>query len=1220
MALDFSPCSFENHRRWVDDLVSEPPSPLSNRDLASLTLSDSSAEHVLRGSKSFAARSWKSRASVNSLQWQPKKENRSTRASDNDRPPTGALQAAPNAPVLGEIAANNQVLRPVDGPYRFRSSPTASLKRKKAEAIVKAHGSPTHVRVTAGGRIVPSEQSPLCHPRYGYSAVKVNGGLIKLAPNHPQGKAQWTQATQNGFVAQDVNGRLCQIVNGTILPLTEVDGALQLFIPAPNLNITQRNSSIGAIPGRFSQSNVPQRQSSHIIPPEPSTSSQINALELEYTKLEHDLKDIDKTEALHGRTMHKGARDALITRRRELVVAMDDIRKSLKSIRQQAQQVQAPETAPISMEKQQSASPPHSRLPPFLQRRQHQQNSVAMPSGPPSAPPVVYGPFFDANGQPQYPGPYGFQPTPSPDSGYAGQPWMMPPPALFVPPPPFDGSMSSTSLPYQQSYQVPVQQMPVTQPPPESRPEVPLATTGQSTGETNLPQNDGARSFVDLQKVSPRSHALPIKQPGSAVKSNLNPMSPAYRPGAGASKDDHPSSKTTNDRMPPSLSPSHQLQPVSQGPLRVVNTTDETLSPTKKSIHMHSSSISSFETADFFPRNTREFSTKKHDYPPSGDSEDKENTDPERHDSKADAPVTPGAVDIDSRDTSDARDNKSEILRTQTGGYKAPTVPPGTPADPEFAPRDTSLQIKIDGMTWERQSHGFDTDAVPNRDAHNVSPIKRRDWLFVEEHPEQQPSSSPAKMHSCQDELCVTSSPYDMVDFSSKSRDWVQGFQAGLGRNAIGADRAGEFLEGYCAGLLKTKPASNMASTGSPMPMKSTSRRPSPAPPSSQGSNALHMERIRPTATRPPLAPLENDQQSMDTLKQAVFAPQNENAILTPAIDGPHVNDNPFNLGHWAKSHNTAPEVSGFQLPARTSSVIRQHTSEERVGPKNEPLAMLHGTYGSKTCDPSQLHRQLSGNQQPLNFSSMSVKSFEPSSATNCANQRVSSISSMDSNFARQQQWPSFGHRIMSNPLTSSNEPWKSATSVGLTTGFFAQAQFDGTHDTYGYSRWADAVLTGADRIIGSSSQNLAAFAQQRPVSVFSGMSGSGDVAAGNAMRTHSKFKEGSLDGLSEAPGSPMSTAMSPNVGPQRKTSPSKLDKTKQDSPTKGSSPARAKFEHIAAKVGITVAPKGSKEHAAVAVTAGADFAPTSPSGKRRWRDVWARGGPKKEVGKEETV
>ena len=41
------------------------------------------------------------------------------------------------------------------------------------------------------------------------------------------GKAQWTQATQNGFVAQDVNGRLCQIVNGTILPLNEVDGALR---------------------------------------------------------------------------------------------------------------------------------------------------------------------------------------------------------------------------------------------------------------------------------------------------------------------------------------------------------------------------------------------------------------------------------------------------------------------------------------------------------------------------------------------------------------------------------------------------------------------------------------------------------------------------------------------------------------------------------------------------------------------------------------------------------------------------------------------------------------------------------------------------------------------------------------------------------------------------------------------------------------------------------
>ncbi|KAI7069589.1 hypothetical protein KC352_g42695, partial [Hortaea werneckii] len=208
-------------------------------------------EHVLRGSRSFAARSWKSRTSANSLRVPSNKENRSTTASEADRVPAAPVPSK-GVPVLGEIVSKNQNIRSAaaaaGGLWRTRQSPTQSMRARKIESLVKAHGSPPHVRVTAGGRIVPSEQSPLCHPRYGYSAIKTNGGLVKFAPNHPTGKTQWTQATQNGFVAQDMDGRLCQIVNGTIMPLNEVNGAMQLFMPAPNLSVTQRGPSQGSVP------------------------------------------------------------------------------------------------------------------------------------------------------------------------------------------------------------------------------------------------------------------------------------------------------------------------------------------------------------------------------------------------------------------------------------------------------------------------------------------------------------------------------------------------------------------------------------------------------------------------------------------------------------------------------------------------------------------------------------------------------------------------------------------------------------------------------------------------------------------------------------------------------------------------------------------------------------------------------------------------------------
>ncbi|KXS96455.1 hypothetical protein AC578_3240 [Pseudocercospora eumusae] len=65
---------------------------------------------------------------------------------------------------------------------------------------------------TAGCR----DETTLCHPRYGYSAIKANGGLVKFAPNHRPGEHdhEWEPATEDGSVGQDRQGQLYQIVNG----------------------------------------------------------------------------------------------------------------------------------------------------------------------------------------------------------------------------------------------------------------------------------------------------------------------------------------------------------------------------------------------------------------------------------------------------------------------------------------------------------------------------------------------------------------------------------------------------------------------------------------------------------------------------------------------------------------------------------------------------------------------------------------------------------------------------------------------------------------------------------------------------------------------------------------------------------------------------------------------------------------------------------------------
>ena len=1183
MKNDLSP-SFDVHRDWLEKLVTETPtpSPKSQDEFTTslLTPHDSSTEHVLRGSKSFAVRSFRSRASANSLRVPSNNENRSTNDAENSRQSSG--QHAPIiGPVLGEIAPNGQIVRP--GLYKLRPSPTPSLKKKRAEAIVKAHGSPQHVRVTAGGRIVPSEQSPLCHPRYGYSAIKVNGGLIKLAPNQPMGNSQWTQATQNGFVAQDVNGRLCQIVNGTILPLDEVDGALRLYMPAPNLNITSRGSSFGPpAHGRLAPNGNQQRapsQSKPIPPPDPPMTAQTNALELEYSKLEHELKELDKTEVLHGRTMGKAAKEALIGKRRELVVTLDNIRKAIKSIKTMPPS-EAP-TSPRAMRNQQSMSPPRTRLPAFLQKRM-QSNDMKMPTMP-----AAYNQDYGMVPQQQYNGHYGLQPPPSPDMPFNGQPFAMHPAVNFGPPPPFDGSMAPTFPPYLMASAddfAGVQPM---------QSNAAVTSMAAPRFDAELPQTDGARSFVDLQKIesSRHSHALDIKAPepklATALRSTLNPESPAYKPELGVLNANvnvsRPSARSVKDRVPTPLSPLHQLRP-SVAVSKTVRASDNTISPTKKSPHLHSSSVSSFETADFFPRNTREYSTRKYAYPePTQQSEDKENVSPIQSARERGSTPATGSNDLHVSKSTEPFNVKNASLID----YGAPAAPPGAPVAKDASTCKLPVPINIGSTALPHGPHRIDIESVPDRQTHNLSPkAKRQEYLFVQEDPSQFPSSSPQKFQSARQELCATTSPVDEIDFTEASRDWIQGYRAGLARKPVGNDREGEFLDGYCAGLLKSKPANHGPSTGSPI--KPASRRPSPVTIQSRTSSRMQPDYHQPATTRPPF---ENQLQSMDTLKEAVFAPHNENAVLTPSADGPRVNEAPYNLGAWTKNHDDAYSIgqmastggdglAGFPFPHRASSMLKRQGIASENGSTDHHQNQCLTTGPETSLLPAPILSEHFGNCPPQSAASSatSFKSMNPGSSTATSN-RVTSMTSIDSNLYR--QWP--GHKVFSPHLE-----WKSASSVasaaGLAAGFFANAQFDGTYHSPGKNPSAFSEMctsTGPAQ-------------PQRAVS----------ITSDPTTQYHSRFKEGSLDGITNPPNSPqpVSPPMSPLLAP--KDSPSR-DK-KKDSPKKSKSPAKVKFEHIADKVGIKVS-AGKKEDGG---------SQTSPSGKSMWRNVWR--GSRKDAGKDE--
>ncbi|KAI5362666.1 hypothetical protein Slin14017_G063470 [Septoria linicola] len=1068
-------------------------------------LADSgNSEHVLRGSKSFTARSFRGRQSTSSSLRVPSNRSNNENLSfvaNETFPPSLALDTN-NTNVLDEIIANGQILRP--SAFKPGRSPTPSLKKAAVETLVKSHGSPSHVRVTAGGRIVPSEQSPLCQPRYGYSAMQTNGGLIKFAPNQRyNGRADdLVQATpHDGQIVQDMSGNFHQVVGGKLLPLPiDRDGATMLHCHAPNLNFVSRPSSQGAILPPFGPSAAltgPTSNGSSL--PRLTTEKQLTTLEKEYTKLDDELKLVNRNEAVHGRDMPRADRERLFARRRGLVNQMNTVRIAIKDLKTQPP-ANAP-TSPRAMHNRQSISGGQAQLPGFAQGQ-------PLVNGRASA--QVHNALFPVSQQG-----FGahFGPTPSPEDGIVGSQWFNTPAAMLGAPPSFDGAMAVPFLNSASGMQMPSITAPLPAP---------------------IPQADGthslAASLADLRIASPdRSRAISIKAPdaksANGLKSALNPMSPVYRPNATDSKDSAPSANGMQK-----LSSSVQSGSKSSA------ATDETVSPIKDLIH--SSSISSLGTADFFPNNTRDHSTRQHVY---AQSDDKENDDPERE--------TDLSTPVRDAHMSGASD---------TGNGRAPVAPPGTPV--YFS--STATHAPQPGKAAEDLRPQLPTD-IANRQAHNVSPKSKREFQFVHEQPAHIaicPSSSPPEAQSAHADAGVP-------DLASKSRDWLEGYTTGLQRHHFQPACSKDWLDGYCDGLrasasLTAARASttSLATPHTGSPMKAIARRPSPALPSRSSSklqpveNSLVMSR----------SPFETSTRSTDCLKQAVFAPQNENAILTPAANGPHVQDTTHNLGTWAKKPHNAPAVElpglGYPFPQRSNAADRHSVTSE-----NDADSKVKTVIQDRTSE--HLSTTRAGLSPALSTASVISGSIGSGGGAPTPSNRISSLTSIDSSMSY--QWPA--NRVMTPG------EWRSAgtsQNTGLVTGFFAQGQYDGIVDVQPLPQ-ETSQLTGG--IPGTT---------QRATDAHARLSSGG------------RFREESIDRITSPSASPrpMSPSTPTDGTPVRHDS-------KKSSPRKGPSPTKIKFESLAEKVGIKVTSPTPSE-------AGDDGAETaSPSSKRHWgvRD-WIKG------------
>ncbi|KAI9713261.1 MAG: hypothetical protein M1820_001248 [Bogoriella megaspora] len=530
------------------------------------------SEHVLRASSSFASR--------NSV----RQEN-----SRSEAPPNSRLQS-----------------------NRFgnsKSSPTPSIKRGKAERLLKEHGSPPGLRVTAGGKIVPSNLSPLCSPRIGFSQPSRLSQLNIANPFEgppgipPAAMPGRPLIGEPGFPMSPFMGFT---PDGQCVPLMPVPLAPfpPTYVPANSFPTppVSWNPSAGQFPPQMASAPTP------VVPAQRparvaslSTNQQVQALEREQAKLSEEYRQVDQAGVIHEGVLNAVQRTSLVARKVSLTNRLDEIRVSLKKLK--------------TSEDTKASPPPSTDNPPFGQ-------SLPKPGRP--ALPVPQAPNFNSlqHNASQFGNVMPFQSQPS----------------FYVPSAPFEPHFQEAD-PRQASFLMPNGAPDSVAHATGIAPSLPRPSSG-AICSTSAPspidyntvsQQRTVSSPVSIQPVSEprRSHAIPIKNPrddpGGDVKhrqtSSLDPtrfkqqyadeLSPSYKPAAEDDLDTRQSNTPGHEEaeMVGSAStpcPRHLLGKDYDWPPE----DDEVFKLAKSTGLQRQPSMSSVSTADFFPRNPVEHSGK----------------------------------------------------------------------------------------------------------------------------------------------------------------------------------------------------------------------------------------------------------------------------------------------------------------------------------------------------------------------------------------------------------------------------------------------------------------------------------------------------------------------------------------------------------------------------------------------------------------------------------
>ncbi|KAF1956289.1 hypothetical protein CC80DRAFT_593756 [Byssothecium circinans] len=282
-------------------------------------------------------------------------------------------------------------------PYK-KPSPSPSIKRGKAERLLKEHGSPPGMRVTAGGRVVPSDLPPLSNNRF-VNANNANnafkpptlrgtpvGNIMPVQARHEAGSVPRLEVVGNQPVLY-VGDRAYALpaldapASGSSMQSANMENTAKPALPPP---ILSAQSSFTNAPA------APVRPSTHT----PFTGLDLATLKSQQALRKQELRSVEQTEVLQASHQTDAWRAGIIEKKRNLIIELDALRKQITSL--EAADNTAMGTQMNGFSSNVGAGTAPAPAPPFVPQFQQPMPSpmFGYPGAAPYSPMMMYPPSF----------------------------------------------------------------------------------------------------------------------------------------------------------------------------------------------------------------------------------------------------------------------------------------------------------------------------------------------------------------------------------------------------------------------------------------------------------------------------------------------------------------------------------------------------------------------------------------------------------------------------------------------------------------------------------------------------------------------------------------------------------------------------------------------------------------------------------------------------------